>query len=166
MSYHGYWRWFYQRQDWYPKLGFARSHFAEDLLPGAPESAHCGTMFPGVCDLWIADRIEDELARAGKLRKFVYWVTLNSHFPVESELAQGSTFDCARTETLKKGTDPCDLARIHYRLYERIARLALDRAIPPTRFIIVGDHMPPFPGLDERALYDDEHVPYVDLIPK
>ncbi len=51
-SYHGYWRWFYERQEWYPLAGFAHLHFAEDMMPGAPDSAKCGALFKGLCDLW------------------------------------------------------------------------------------------------------------------
>ena len=166
VSYHGYWRWFYERQSWYPVIGFERSHFAEDLLADAPPAANCGSMFKGVCDLWIADKVEAELATPGRARKFIYWLTLNSHLPVEAAIAAGSRFDCAGTETLKGGGEPCNLARIHYQLYERIARIALDPRIPPTRFIIVGDHSPPFPALEDRNLYDQKEVPYVELAPK
>jgi len=165
-SYHGYWRWFYSRQDWYPNVGFEHIHFADDLMPDAPDSARCGTLFKGLCDLWIADLIEDELRKRGAGKRFIYWLTLNSHLPVETDLARVSGLDCARTETLRNDAEPCALARIHFRLYARIARMALARGIPPTRFIVVGDHSPPFPGLRERNLYDDERVPYVDLVPR
>ena len=55
---------------------------------------------------------------------------------------------------------------LHYQLHQSIARLAMDANLPPTRFIVVGDHMPPFIMLAERGLYDDGHVPFVDLIPR
>ena len=42
----------------------------------------------------------------------------------------------------------------------------LNPRIPPTRFIIVGDHAPPFYELEERDLYDQKQVPYVDLTPR
>jgi hypothetical protein len=166
ISYHGFGRTFYERNIWYPAVGFQQSYFSEDLMPLAPESAKCGTAFKGLCDLWIVDQIEHELSASYGSRKFIYWLTLNSHLPVDSELAGKSSFDCANTKTLREEIGPCELARIHFQLYTRIAQLALDRKLAPTRFIIVGDHMPPFPKLSERALYDDERVPYVELIPR
>jgi hypothetical protein len=166
ISFHGFGRTFYERNIWYPAVGFQQSYFAEDLMPLAPDSAKCGTAFKGLCDLWLADQIEHELSASYGNRKFIYWLTLNSHLPVDSELAGKSSFDCAGTESLREETGPCELARIHFQLYERIARLALDRQISPTRFIVVGDHSPPFPKLSERALYDEERVPYVELIPR
>jgi phosphoglycerol transferase MdoB-like AlkP superfamily enzyme len=166
VSYHGYGRTFYERYLWYPKVGFQQSYFSEDLMPHAPDSAKCGTVFKGLCDLWIADQVEHELSTLAISRKFIYWLTLNSHLPVDSDLATKSSFDCARTESLREETGPCELARIHFQLYTRIAQIALDRGISPTRFIVVGDHMPPFATLSERALYNEERVPYVELIPR
>jgi hypothetical protein len=164
VSFHGFEHWFYERSTWYPQVGFRQRFFANDLRAlGAPD---CGSLFfRGVCDLWIADRIEHQLASAGR-KEFVYWMTLNSHLPVDHELAEGSSFDCSKTESLRDEKDPCGLEKIHYQLYQRIARMALNPNLPRTRFTLVGDHMPPFPTLEERALYDQRVVPYVELVPK
>jgi hypothetical protein len=163
VSYHGFARLFYERSRWYPAVGFDRSYFAEELQPLAPPK--CGNALPGVCDLWIADQVERELSMPGG-RKFIYWLTLNSHLPVDSGLASESSFDCASTESLREEIGPCELARIHFQLYTRIARMALNPGLPAARFIIVGDHMPPFAKFSERALYDDARVPFVELTPK
>lgn len=165
LSYHGFSRWFYERERWYPKIGFEHSYFAENLLPLAPPEGHCGSGFQELCDLWIADLVERELVAPSVHRKLVYWLTVNTHYPVPSELARESGLDCAASETLREHPDSCALARIHFRLYTRLAQMALNSNLPATRFIVVGDHMPPFPTLSERALYDDEHVPFVELTP-
>jgi phosphoglycerol transferase MdoB-like AlkP superfamily enzyme len=164
VSYHGFSRWFYERYLWYPAVGFQRSYFADELKQRAPPM--CGTAVHGVCDLWIADQVEHELSIAGKRGKFIYWLTLNSHYPIDSALASQSSFDCAGTDSLRAEIGPCELARIHFQLYTRIAQIALNSQLPPARFIVVGDHMPPFPALSERALYDEERVPFVELIPR
>ena len=164
VSFHGYHRWFYQRELWYPTVGFQRIYFADEMQQFSPPK--CGTLFAGTCDLWIADRVEQELLMPGKKRKFIYWLTLNSHLPVDSVLASESNFDCAGTETLREDVGPCELAQIHFRLYTRIAQIMLNEKLPPTRFIIVGDHVPPFVTLSARALYDNGRVPYVDLTPR
>lgn len=164
VSYHAFNRWFYERWNWYPALGFQRSYFAGELEPLSPLS--CGTAFRGICDLWIAGQVEQELLASGGKRKFVYWLTLNSHLPVDSHLASDSSFDCRATATLREDIGPCELARIHFQLYTRIAQMLLNEKLAPTRFIIVGDHMPPFATLSERALYDNGRVPFVDLIPR
>ena len=163
VSYHGYNKWFYERYLWYPPIGFKRSYFAEELTQLAPPM--CGPALQSVCDLWIADQIEHELTTPGG-RKFIYWLTVNSHYPVDFALASESNFDCSSTETLRKEIGPCGLARIHNELYTRIARMALNSQLPSTRFIVVGDHMPPFITLSERALYDEERVPFVELVPR
>ena len=165
VSYHGFNRWFYEREHWYPAVGFQRSYFAEDLVRFAPPSATCGGGFQKLCDLWIADQVEKELLTSVTTRKLVYWLTVNSHYPIDSSLAKKSDFNCASTDTLRDESGSCDLARIHFQLYTRIAQMALNPKLQPTRFVIVGDHSPPFPTLSERELYDDERVPYVDLVP-
>jgi hypothetical protein len=168
VSFHGFDSWLYERPLWYPKIGFQRSFFGEQLRPMAPPSDICTMAIKVACDTWIAGQVERELQtpEAWKKKKFVYWVTLNSHLPVNSELARESSFDCLKTATLAQETKPCELAKIHYQLYLRIKQLVLDPDIAPTRFILVGDHMPPFVSLEERALYDLEHVPFVELVPR
>ena len=78
VSYHGYHRWMYTREHWYPVLGFQRSYFLEDLLPLAPPSAKCGLGFQTLCDLWLADQVEHDLLASRARRKFLYWLTVNS----------------------------------------------------------------------------------------
>lgn len=166
-SYHGFRAYFYERPLWYPAAGLQRRYFAEQLEPRAPApQAHCGGFFDGVCDMWIAEQIERELLAAAKQPKFIYWLTLDSHLPIDHALAENSGFDCVHSDSLRDQDGPCGLARIHYLLNSRVARIALNSRLPPTRFILVGDHMPPFPRNSERALYDDSHVPYIELIPK
>ena len=165
-SFHGNNSWFYERKLWYPDVGIERSYFAEELARIAPPSAKCGTGFQQLCDLWVADQVERELLTPVGKKKFVYWLTINSHLPVSEVLAAESGFDCAGTKTLRDGTDPCNLARIHNQIYVRIAQMVLNNAVPPTRFFIVGDHMPPFSSLSELAVYDQERVPFVVLVPR
>ena len=167
LSYHANTGRFFDRPPWYRALGFQHSYFKEQLASMvAKPFVNCGYVFKGVCDLGIADVIERELRQPAPNKKFIYWLTYNSHLPVDSGLARQSAFDCGFDKALSAHAGPCDLARIHYELHQAIARLALDAELPPTRFIIVGDHMPPFATLAERALYDDGHVPFIDLIPR
>ena len=69
-------------------------------------------------------------------------MTLNSHLPLRDEDARGSTFDCARHAVTRED----DMLS---RALEAVARVALDPAIPPTAFAVVGDHAQPLPV--ERA---------------
>ena len=41
--------------------------------------------------------------------------------------------------------------------------MAMDPNLPPTDFVIVGDHMPPFFNRDARLMFDDAHVPWLIL---
>jgi len=166
LSFHGNRASFFDRARWYPLLGFDLSYFAEELdaLPGGPP-AECGVLLRGACDADVARAIRGELARPAPRPKFVYWLTLSSHLPVDAVVARDSAFDCGATDSLRDADGPCGLERILYRLHEAVARLALDPALPPTRFILVGDHAPVFAERAERALYDDARVPFVDLVP-
>jgi hypothetical protein len=164
VSYHAFNRWFYERWNWYPALGFQQSYFGDELQAFSPPV--CGTVFRGACDHWVAGQVEQELLKPGEKRKFVYWLTLSSHLPVDSRLAGESSFDCAGTESLREDVGPCELAKIHFQLYARIAQILLNEKLPPTRFILVGDHMPPFATVSERALYDNGRVPYLEFIPR
>ena len=167
MSFHGNTGKFFDRPPWYSALGFQHSYFAEELVSMVAEPlVSCGNLFKGVCDLGIVDVIRRELKTPIPKKKFIYWLTYNSHLPVDSELARQSSFDCGHDRDLGAHPDPCNLARIHYQLHQSIARLAMDADLPPTRFIVVGDHMPPFATLAERKLYNERHVPFVDLIPR
>ncbi len=166
VSYHGYERWFYERQNWYPKLGIQRSNFADDMMKLSPPRCGGHSLFPGICDLWIAGQVERELSQPRSKPKFIYWLTLNTHLPVDSELASASSFNCAGTESLREDISPCELERINFQLYVRIRQMLLNKDLPPARFLLVGDHMPPFPTLSERALYDHEKVPFLEFIPR
>jgi phosphoglycerol transferase MdoB-like AlkP superfamily enzyme len=166
LSFHGNTEALFERSRWYPDLGFDLSYFAENLgLKGGGARPECGVLIRGICDSEMARLVQRELKRSGTRPKFVYWLTLSSHLPVDAVLARDSEFDCATSATLKDEPGPCGLERILHRVHQQIARVALDPELPPTRFIVVGDHAPPFLEVAERVLYSADRVPYADLVP-
>lgn len=151
----------FDRETWWPKLGFAETRFTADVLrEGARQ---CGGMWPGACDVDIAGQIARRLNDADR-PQFVYWVTLNSHLPVLS----GATPDLDGCED---GTAPladtsllrCRLFLAHHNIAQAISKLAMDPNLPPTDFLIVGDHMPPFMQRKERLAFDGYNVPWIML---
>jgi hypothetical protein len=66
-------------ESWYPRVGFQRMTFAEQLLPRMRRT--CGTVFAGACDLDVATEVAQALRTPGGPR-LVYWLTLNTHIPV------------------------------------------------------------------------------------
>jgi hypothetical protein len=47
-----------------------------------------------------------------------------------------------------------------------IAQIALDPRLKPTRFVIVGDHSPPYMLRTRRDLFAQKRVPWLELRPK
>ena len=162
---HGFTGHLFERSNWYARLGFARTWFSEDILR-RPGVRQCGRLLRGVCDTDAAQIVSDELRAAPRGEpRFVYWMTLNSHLPVDPESAAASPLACAR---LAEGHNPdiCRLTRILQKVISAVAAIAMDSTIPPTRFILVGDHPPPFFWQAERSLFVDHRVPFVELIPR
>lgn len=152
---------FFDREKWWPRLGFNREVFQSQLE--AQGVRDCGGVFPGACDVDIPARIDAALKSGGK-PKFVYWLTLNSHLPVLEDDTLG-TNDC--TYGGKAMTDLslrlCRLFVVHHNLSEALNKLIMDPALPPTDFLIVGDHMPPYYQRYARERFDQEHVPWILL---
>ncbi len=158
---HGYTGSMFHRSIWYSDFGFQKSVFLEQMknLPGMHL---CEGAFEGICDADVAQLIHTQLlaSRGGKRPLFVHWMTLNSHLPVEEEGAPA--YSCPPGYAV----DVCDqLGYIHLAL-ESIAKMAADPTIPPTAFVIVGDHAPPYIEGEKRNLYDQANVPYLLLQPK
>ena len=163
---HGYSQEFYDRYEQYPLLGFEEMQFAEDLerLPGI---RMCGSTFRGVCDEDASQIVSQEIREAPRgERRFVYWMTLTSHLPVDAASAAGSSLDCRQSAEAQRFADVCALMRLQRMVASEIAAIATDPLLPPTRFVLVGDHTPPFFSREKRSLFVPDEVPFVELIPK
>jgi phosphoglycerol transferase MdoB-like AlkP superfamily enzyme len=163
---HGYKESYYDRERWYPAL-FEKSHFESALDDDAPER-RCGTQFRGICDR-DAFIVLRRLAR--DRHRFIYWMTLDAHTPVD--VARMREF---RADWQAGGLDQRAICRtaaavclqaLFWRdLLRQLAGLALDAQLPPTRFLIVGDHAPAFVRRDRAMGYIFGVVPYLELLPR
>lgn len=158
-SFHGYRGTMFVRQNWYPQLGFEKNHFLADLN----DVPKCSGAFYGTCDAAMASLLEQRLADKHKANgppQFLYWMTLNSHLPVD--------VDRAPPELCPVAADREVCAQLAYVsvVLDSVKKLALDPDIGPTTIVIVGDHAPPYASIDRRDLFDDESVPYFVLLPK
>lgn len=158
---HGFSGSFFDRTQWWPRMGFADLTFAEELQ--AQGASQCGGVFPGACDAGVAQLLGQRL-RSAHQPQLLYWVTLNSHLPVLADPALG-TDNCTFGGAALADGPPmlCRLFLVHHRLSEALTRMALDPALPPTDILIVGDHMPPFFQRDARLRFDGAQVPWVLL---
>ncbi len=164
ISYHGFTNQFFNRYQWYPIVGFKHSFFAEEFQALGLRS--CGSGFRGICDSDIAKLIRQELLRPGDNPKLLYWMTLNSHVPVEKESAIESNYDCKRNKFTANDSTLCIHTSIIHLVLSKITEIINDPKLPPTTFLIVGDHSPPFMIPERRILYSNKLVPFVYVSPK
>jgi phosphoglycerol transferase MdoB-like AlkP superfamily enzyme len=164
---HGFTGKFFSRLDWYPRLGFERILFAEDIVANRYTFHYCGSMIRGICDADMAQIVKQELlAASGGERKFIYWLTLNSHLPVERVVEPDLPSDIKKDSELNRHSDLLSFLRLLDRVNQSILDVALNPDLQPTQFIIVGDHAPPLYLKEERMLFDPDRVPFIQLTPR
>lgn len=141
----------YDRAIWYPKVGFKHIAFLEDL----PNIGRAHS-FPGGLDvnlMPIAKKILDDNPKS----LFLYWLTLNSHFPFDKRDAKGSTYDCPESFN----DELCRYAKIHDRYFNALYEILKDQK--DLTVIITGDHAPPFLKHANQSLFTNMIVPSIRL---
>lgn len=153
---------FFDRATWYPKIGFERSLFSDQIL--AMGAAHCGSVFPGACDRDVPKIIGQRLREQPEKRKFLYWLTVNGHIPVGAEKDIG-TERCNLGTAAWRDDFPmlCRSFELQRHLADSITAEIMKADFPDTDILIVGDHMPPYFQRDLRMRFDAAHVPWIML---
>jgi phosphoglycerol transferase MdoB-like AlkP superfamily enzyme len=153
----------FNRNDWYPKMGFDevlfRDSFQEQGLHNCPGA------FPGTCDANVADWIGDRLEKNEASSRFIYWMTLNSHLPLPNPPLLQNPAPCSITNSVRRMPALCSWYQLEDNVHQAIADLARRVSVRPTVFIVVGDHAPPFSEPELRNGFSDTLVPYLILIP-
>jgi phosphoglycerol transferase MdoB-like AlkP superfamily enzyme len=160
LAVHGFRGFGFHRDVWYPKLGFQRVVFSPDLA-AAGIGGTCGVLLRGACDheiaRWVAERFDTSAARRPT---FVYWMTLNTHLPLDPKLPAWPSARCAGIAALASGT-LCLYARQHASLLESLAH-ALERPrCRPLVVLVAGDHPPPFPRPALRSAFKPASVFFI-----
>jgi hypothetical protein len=153
---------FFDRQDWYPKIGFGERMFSDKL---EARGAHpCGGVFPGVCDRDVPHIIGDVLRASRSRRNLIYWLTVNAHLPV-AENAPLKTRDCRMGSLEWREEYPalCRNLTIHRQVADAVTAEIMRPDFPEADILIVGDHMPPFFPRDIRSRFDAARVPWIYL---
>jgi len=157
---HGFAGRMFDRDRWYPNVGFEDLRFAEKLWqPGEPV---CYGVFTGACDADVADEVGAELAAADDAPRFVYWLTLNSHLPVHPD-TRGRRLGCEGSGEPFGNEQICRLAELWVQVFDRLADILAAPDLPPTDVLIVGDHAPPFWGRAARGHFVSGEVPWILL---
>ncbi len=154
---------FFNRDKWYPNIGFDKRVFAHDLVKQG--TGECGGVFPGACDRNVPPLIGKALA-AAKKPTFFYWLTVNSHLPVPPGVNLENE-NCARLSPQLARDMPmvCRQLAIWQSIDAALAKMIMADDFPDTDILIVGDHMPPYFDRTMRTQFDSQHVPWIRLTP-
>jgi hypothetical protein len=161
---HGFKGEMFDRQVWFPEMGFEDIWFEDRLhAAGLPD---CPGFFPGTCDASVAAWLGERLAQPQTSPLFVHWVTLNSHLPVPLPATLSDPASCAVSAATKDDAQICSWYQLVSVVQNSVRAMALRPLSRPTIFVIVGDHAPPFDRQVTRNQFSASNVPYVILLPK
>ena len=160
-AYHSFTGKFFDREKWYPNIGFQKQEFAEDLFKRGVRE--CGGVFPGVCDRDVPKLLAKDL-KASVKPQFLYWLTVNSHLPVPP----GMNLDvdnCERVSPSLAADYPmiCRQFALWDQMDQAIIKEITAADFPETDILIVGDHMPPYYDRHHRSQFAPDRVPYLLL---
>ncbi|MEH6807795.1 MAG: sulfatase-like hydrolase/transferase [Hyphomonas oceanitis] len=161
IAFHGFTMDMFQRDKWYPRIGFQKMEFMDQLEVEQPEHfvQRCGSVFNGLCDADVGKAVHARLKTEPDTPKFIYWLTLNSHIPYVD--SPEDTMGC-RSDTPKiRNKTVCELTNLWAIVFEEVNEIASDPDLANTDILIVGDHHTP---LWERAAKDDFVLGKVDWI--
>jgi hypothetical protein len=152
----------FQRQSWYPKVGFEKRLFMDDLLK--LHATRCSGIFDGVCDRDVPHIIGNYLRANSDKPNFVYWLTLNAHLPVPTN-GSLETADCRLGDADLDRDFPslCRNYAIHKQVADALTAEIMRPDFPDADILIVGDHMPPYFERSIRQRFDQAHVPWIML---
>lgn len=149
----------YDRRHWYPRAGFQKTTFFEDRI--WPRRCHS---FPGACDYDMLSELERFFDEPGK--RFMYWLTLNTHAPYDlRDLrdSQNPKFECEKFD-ISEDTETCRLLKLQAEFFNNLAESLVKAEMMNTDIIIVGDHAPKLSNLQEReASFLDGPVPWIRI---
>jgi len=130
----------YDRMEWYPKAGFSKVFFIENMM-NLPK-CHA---FNGVCDSALTSVVAKEFADTKDSKKFVYWLTLTSHFPYTQTDMHEPGLDCQKYGLFEG--DVCNNMRLEAQFFDDLGELIKKPEMKGVEVIVVGDHMPPIINL-------------------
>lgn len=162
MAVHAFHHSMFERDEWYPVVGFDKEVFGEELVKVTHRL--CGNAFRGVCDADLPPIIAQEAAFSKK-PKFIYWLTLNTHIPVAPGQALAD-FGCKKDAGIFRHVHVCEMAELWHDVFAAVSKLALDPNIGPADILIVGDHSPPLWSRRARAQFEPGLVAWYRLAPR
>lgn len=155
-SLHGAVSLMYDRHLWYPRIGFTERTFFESRA--WPQRCYS---FPGACDLDLREEVRHFFAQPG--RRFMYWLTLNSHSIYDERDIRIDAFDCAAF-AIDPQTESCRNLRLQAQFFQGLAELLASDALENVKVLMVGDHVPIiFSNNERQAHFVEGQVPWLQL---
>lgn len=141
----------YDRVHWYPRAGFDEIHFSET----DPWVTRCYS-FPGVCDREI---MEKYISRAFEKdeKRFVYWLSLNTHALFDKRDVHKNLFDCAKYQ-LSEESEICRMNKLHAQFFYQLAETLASPSMRGVEVLIVGDHPPRILDQNEKQKDVEEEL--------
>ncbi len=159
-SFHGFYKTVYERDRYYPMMGFDRSIFLNEMRKSG-DVPLVGTLFHGATDSYVASMVHQQILQPGK--QFVYWLTLSSHLPINVPFAK--QIASPEQQEMAGHLPPAiwGYAVICRKTLESIAEIAADESLTNCDFIIVGDHPLPLASRKLRSYIVSGQIPYLIL---
>ncbi|HEX8061621.1 MAG TPA: sulfatase-like hydrolase/transferase [Allosphingosinicella sp.] len=155
---------FFERNVWYPNIGFESMRFAPEVIRAGAE--RCPGVFVGACDRDVPKQLA-AILKSARQPQFLYWLTVNSHLPlVESSALH--TDECASFDAGLAAEFPmiCRLMKLYDETGRSLAGEITADGFPDTDILIVGDHIPPFFDRYHREQFEPDSVPWILLRPR
>lgn len=132
ISFHGASSYMYNRKTTYPKFGFQKSLFRENTL----QKKQCYS-FSGTCDSEFFSLVLDEFKSDEK--KFIYWLTLTSHYPYSDKDIFNHRFHCEKYD-FSSNTPLCRNLKLQTQFMDQLAELSKQPEMQGVEIFLVGDH--------------------------
>ncbi|WP_157659201.1 sulfatase-like hydrolase/transferase [Thauera butanivorans] len=136
----------YDRVHWYPRAGFDEIRFHET----DPWETRCYS-FPGTCDREIMDKYISHVFRNDG-KRFVYWLTLNTHAIYDKRDIHDDLFDCTQYQLPEDG-EICRLTKLHAQFFHQLADILKQKSMHGVEVLIVGDHPPRILNMMEKEAH-------------
>ncbi len=150
----------YHREDWYPRIGFEETYFFDNPIAKARK---CFS-FPGYCDVDFIDAVKNKITSSESI--FFYWLTLNSHIPYDARDLKRRDDSVCRILGIE-ARDRCIHFQLLQEFFSDFAEKFDDPRLEDLHVVLVGDHSPPFLGVEIRKYFSKEDmVPFLYFMVK
>ncbi|MGH9482313.1 MAG: sulfatase-like hydrolase/transferase [Terriglobales bacterium] len=151
-------------RNWYGTIGFEKIYGFE-YFHGLGLPTFVAGPFRSIRDPDAISQIPVLLAADTSKPTFLFFLTVSAHLPINLPLPGAYDADCSFAAATRDSPQACGWYRIERQTLAAVAQVAAAPNLPPSIFVVVGDHAPPF--LDSaRDAFSATQVPYLILSPR